>query len=83
MAIRGNHDKACSGAATFSSFNSAAQCSSRWTRNELLDEHVDWLHNLDRGPVLVEDFDLVHGAPDDEDRYMSRALHRNRIKVCS
>jgi predicted phosphodiesterase len=61
--------KACSGAATFSSFNSAAQCSSHWTRNELLDEHVDWLHNLDRGPVLVEDFDLVHGAPDDEDRY--------------
>jgi len=70
VVIRGNHDKACSGASAFDSFNAAAQCSSRWTREELLDEHTQWLLNLDRGPVLVEDFDLVHGAPDDEDRYM-------------
>jgi predicted phosphodiesterase len=70
VVIRGNHDKACSGASPFDSFNSAAQYSSRWTREELLDQHAQWLVNLDRGPVLVEDFDLVHGAPDDEDRYM-------------
>ena len=78
VAIRGNHDKACSGISAFSSFNSAAQCSSRWTRSELLDEHVDWLINLDRGPVLVEDFDLVHGAPDDEDRYM---FHEHEAEI--
>jgi len=70
VVIRGNHDKACSGASTFDSFNSVAQCSSRWTKQELLEEHAQWLLNLDQGPVLVEDFDLVHGAPDDEDRYM-------------
>jgi predicted phosphodiesterase len=70
VVIRGNHDKACSGASTFDSFNSAARCSSRWTRDELSGEHAQWLLNLDRGPVLVEDFALVHGAPDDEDRYM-------------
>ncbi|MCU1224432.1 MAG: metallophosphoesterase [Edaphobacter sp.] len=70
VVVRGNHDKACSGATPFDSFNPAAQCSSRWTREELLDEHRQWLLNLERGPVLVEGFDLVHGAPDDEDRYM-------------
>ena len=70
VVIRGNHDKACSGATPFDSFNPSAQCSSRWTRQELLDDHRQWLLNLDRGPVLVESFDLVHGAPDDEDRYM-------------
>lgn len=70
VTIRGNHDKACSGAVAFDSFNSVAQCSSRWTKEELLDDHTQWLLNLDRGPVSVENFDLVHGAPDDEDRYM-------------
>ncbi|MDE1178247.1 MAG: metallophosphoesterase family protein [Edaphobacter sp.] len=70
VVIRGNHDKACSGSTAFDSFNLLAQCSSRWTREQLLDDHTQWLRNLDRGPVLVENFDLVHGAPDDEDRYM-------------
>ena len=70
VVIRGNHDKACSGVTPFSSFNLAAQSSSRWTREELSDEHRQWLLNLDRGPVQVERFDLVHGAPDDEDRYI-------------
>lgn len=76
--IRGNHDKACSGADAFNSFNPVAQCSSRWTREELLEEHMQWLLNLDRGPVLVEDFDLVHGAPDDEDRYM---FHEHEAEI--
>lgn len=70
VVIRGNHDRACSGAAPIDSFNTVARCCSVWTRHELHDEHARWLLNLDRGPVLVEDFDLVHGAPDDEDRYM-------------
>lgn len=78
VVIRGNHDKACSGAAPFDSFNPAAQYSSRWTREELLDGHRQWLLNLDRGPVLVESFDLVHGAPDDEDRYM---FHEHEAEI--
>lgn len=78
VVIRGNHDKACCGAVAFDSFNPVAQCSSRWTRTELLDEHERWLFNLDRGPVLVEDFDLVHGAPDDEDRYM---FHEHEAEI--
>jgi len=78
VVIRGNHDKACSGAVTVESFNPVAQCSSRWTRGELLDEHTQWLLNLARGPVLVEDFDLVHGAPDDEDRYI---FHEHEAEI--
>ena len=78
VVIRGNHDKACSGAAAFGSFNSIAQCSSRWTREELLDVHADWLLHLDRGPVLVEDFGLAHGAPDDEDRYI---FHEHEAEI--
>lgn len=70
VVIRGNHDRACCGAAPFESFNPVARCCSVWTREELRNEHAQWLLSLDRGPVLVEDFDLVHGAPDDEDRYM-------------
>lgn len=70
VVIRGNHDKACSGVDSYDSFNTVAQCSSLWTKEELLPEHAQWLLNLNRGPVLVEEFNLVHGAPDDEDRYM-------------
>jgi predicted phosphodiesterase len=78
VTIRGNHDKACSGAVPFDSFNAVAQCSSRWTRKELLADHAQWLLNLDRGPVSVENFDLVHGAPDDEDRYMFHEYEAER-----
>jgi predicted phosphodiesterase len=70
VVIRGNHDKACSGVSSSESFNPIAQYSSHWTQLQLSDVHTQWLLNLDRGPVLVEDFELVHGAPDDEDRYM-------------
>jgi predicted phosphodiesterase len=78
VVIRGNHDKACSGVTPFRSFNSTAQCSSRWTKQELLDKHSHWLVNLARGPVMVGDFDLVHGAPDDEDRYM---FHEHEAEI--
>lgn len=70
VVIRGNHDKVCCGLAAFSTFNLAARCSSQWTRENLLEEHAQWLVQLQQGPVLVESFELVHGAPDDEDRYI-------------
>lgn len=70
VVIRGNHDKACSGAASYGSFNPTAQYSSQWTREHLQEQNAQWLMHLHQGPVQVEDFQLVHGAPDDEDRYM-------------
>lgn len=78
VVIRGNHDKACSGASNYDSFNPIAQHSSHWTQQELTDAHVQWLLDLGRGPVPVEDFDLVHGAPDDEDRYM---FHEHEAEI--
>jgi predicted phosphodiesterase len=73
VVIRGNHDKACTGLTDVRLFSQAAQQSSQWTRRELLAEHQEWLVQLPRGPVEVNSFDLVHGAPDDEDRYMLHA----------
>jgi predicted phosphodiesterase len=78
VVIRGNHDKACSGAAAFGSFNPAAKCSSQWTLEHLQDQNARWLLHLHQGPVQVEDFQLVHGAPDDEDRYMFHEYEAER-----
>ncbi len=68
--IRGNHDKACSGLETYEGFNRAARFSAQWTQQQLTKEHREWLFDLAQGPVPVEDFELVHGSPDDEDRYL-------------
>ena len=70
VVVRGNHDKACCGTASFATFNPAAQRSSQWTREQLMGHHAQWLLELPRGPVQVESFALVHGATDDEDRYV-------------
>ena len=70
VVVRGNHDKACSGLTSCKTFGTAAQYSSYWTLDTLTDDNKEWLRNLPRGPVQVENLDLVHGAPDDEDRYM-------------
>jgi predicted phosphodiesterase len=78
VVIRGNHDKACSGAEAYSSFNPTAQCSSQWTREHLQSQNARWLLHLTQGPVRVEDFQLVHGAPDDEDRYMFHEYEAER-----
>jgi predicted phosphodiesterase len=78
VVIRGNHDKACSGMGAIDSFNPTAKCSSWWTRQQLTDENTQWLLLLEQGPLLVEDFELVHGAPDDEDRYMFHEYEAER-----
>lgn len=78
VVVRGNHDKVCSGLWPIDSFNPAAKYSSQWTREQLTDENAQWLLLLDQGPVLVEDFQLVHGAPDDEDRYI---FHEHEAEI--
>jgi predicted phosphodiesterase len=78
VVIRGNHDKACSGLGSIDSFNPTAKCSSQWTREQLTDDNAQWLLLLEHGPVMVEDFELVHGAPDDEDRYI---FHEHEAEI--
>ena len=71
--VRGNHDKAVSGIDNVETFNPVAGLAALWNREHLDAEHVNWLCTLPQGPVMrpdLIDVQLVHGAPDDEDRYI-------------
>ena len=70
VTVRGNHDKACTGADPLEHYNPAARASAEWTRSVLTAANVEFLRNLPRGPLRVEDYDLVHGSPVDEDDYL-------------
>lgn len=70
MTIRGNHDRVCTSDESLDAFNPIAAQAAWWTQNALTATNREWLHNLPRGPVKVNGFDLVHGAPLDEDRYL-------------
>ena len=73
--VRGNHDRACSGSEGLEYFNPAARASAIWTRRALTDENRQYLDQLQRGPLRIEEpqgqFLLVHGSPIDEDQYLS------------
>ena len=71
--IRGNHDKLCVGLDTGEVYNSAARASAEWTRQALVPANAAYLSKLPRGPLRVDDFDLVHGSPLDEDEYLVHA----------
>jgi predicted phosphodiesterase len=68
--IRGNHDKACSGVTDGSDFNLWARIATAWTSTQLSPEHLEFLRNLPQGPLVMDSFWLVHGAPQDEDEYI-------------
>jgi predicted phosphodiesterase len=68
--IRGNHDKACCGITDAEDFNTWAKISTLWTRMVLSPERLEYLRNLPAGPLTVNGFQLVHGAPSDEDEYI-------------
>jgi diadenosine tetraphosphatase ApaH/serine/threonine PP2A family protein phosphatase len=68
--IRGNHDKACCGLDSIEDFNPAAQASSIWTGETLTEGNLEFLRQLVQGPLDAGGFDLVHGAPSDEDEYI-------------
>lgn len=71
--IRGNHDRACSGLDDLDEFNPVARQAAEWTKSQLSEENLAWLRGLPRGPVYVDSFCLVHGAPLDEDHYLLSA----------
>ncbi len=71
--VRGNHDKAATGLLPLDDFNPLAAAAAMWTREQLSEEHFEWLKTLPHGPVPVKEFpsaQLVHGSPDDEDAYV-------------
>jgi predicted phosphodiesterase len=72
--VRGNHDRACTGSSA-RNFNPAAKVAVYWTRQVLSADNLDYLRRLPRGPVTVpgtgvRHFELVHGSPENEDRYL-------------
>jgi len=73
MVVRGNHDKVVAGIDSAESFNPIAGIAALWNRQQLTPEHLDWLRGLPKGPEVVSGLpavQFVHGAPDDEDRYL-------------
>ena len=72
--VRGNHDKACSGISDLSDFNPVAAMAAIWTREKLTHDHLEFLRELPQGPLSpIENVQLVHGSPRDEDEYILMA----------
>jgi predicted phosphodiesterase len=71
LAIRGNHDKVCSGIENGELFNRVALEAAMWTRKKLTKPNLRWLHSLPEGPSVVDGaFAISHGTPIDEDAYI-------------
>jgi diadenosine tetraphosphatase ApaH/serine/threonine PP2A family protein phosphatase len=72
--VRGNHDKACCGLSDLADFNPVAGTAALWTRDKLTEDHLEFLRALPQGPIApIEDVQLVHGSPRDEDEYILMA----------
>ncbi|HKD78764.1 MAG TPA: metallophosphoesterase family protein [Candidatus Angelobacter sp.] len=72
--VRGNHDKACSGLTNLDDFNPIAGLAALWTRQMLEPDHLAFLRELPQGPLEpMENVQLVHGSPRDEDEYLLMA----------
>jgi predicted phosphodiesterase len=73
LLIRGNHDKVVTGLETLEGFNPIAALAALWNRDQLTTDNLDWLRSLPAGPATMAELaeiQFVHGAPDDEDRYL-------------
>ena len=73
VVVRGNHDKACTGLDDLEWFNPVARQAALWTQQALSAENADYVRNLPKGPLMVENFEVVHGSPADEDEYVLAA----------
>lgn len=71
QAIRGNHDKVCSGFENGEMFNRVALQAAQWTQQRLTKSNLKWLYQLPEGPAVVDGaFAISHGTPIDEDAYI-------------
>jgi predicted phosphodiesterase len=71
--VRGNHDKVVAGLDNVETFNPMAGMAALWNRAQLTSDNLEWLRSLPQGPVTLPELpgvQFVHGAPDDEDRYV-------------
>jgi diadenosine tetraphosphatase ApaH/serine/threonine PP2A family protein phosphatase len=68
--VRGNHDRVVAFIEEPNDFNLNAWEAARWTHAQLQPAQLRWLRSLPAGPMVFEDFELVHGSPRDEDEYL-------------
>ena len=68
--VRGNHDKACTSQEELHWFNPVARSAALWTFENLTPDNSEYTRTLSQGPMVVEDFEIVHGSPFDEDEYV-------------
>ena len=68
--VRGNHDKAAWDLEVASGFHYAGRIAAEWTQAKLSEENLRYLRELPQGPLHVEGFQIVHGSPRDEDKYL-------------
>jgi putative phosphoesterase len=67
--VMGNHDRAVAGGGKFA-FNSMAGAGVQYARETLDDEHLAWLGSLPETRTVFDGrVKLVHGHPDNPDRY--------------
>ncbi len=71
IVIRGNHDKVVAGLEDLEWFNDIAQIAARWTIRQLEPDQLDYLRNLQAGPLQLEHFHICHGSPRNEDEYVT------------
>ena len=71
--VRGNHDKVSLDTEDLEWFNPVARAAAEWTRTALTSENAAFIAGLPRGPLMIEDFEIVHGSPLDEDDYLAAA----------
>ncbi len=70
-AVRGNHDKVCSGIEEGYNFNDKAKIAADWTFERLSMENLKYIREMPRGPVRVNESILIsHGSPVNEDYYL-------------
>lgn len=74
-AVRGNHDRVCSGLDSPEYFNRYARDAATWTLAQLEPHHLDHLRSLPVGPrQLSDEIAICHGSAIDEDAYIFSAF---------
>jgi putative phosphoesterase len=77
--VRGNHDRAVVTDTSFA-FNSMAGAGVRYAREQLTDDQLAWLEGLPTERTVLDGrVKLVHGHPDDPDRYTYPGMFAERL----
>ena len=74
VAVRGNHDRVCSGLDSADYFNRYAREACTWTLERLEPRNLEYLRSMTSGPIeLSHDIAVCHGSAVDEDTYIFSA----------